>query len=397
MADPLSTAASIIAVLQLTETVLTSCYRFVGQVSNAAAEVDRIIREAGSLKVILLDLESLAGEDGGSRLSSMNSLCGENGALTVCIKSLQELASKLSPAVGPMSLRRRLLWPFESKKVDEILDNIQKQKPTLLLALAGDNTRATLAIQESLERSQLREEREKILNWLRSTDPTVKHLMSRRLHQPGSNHWMLESDAFKKWKQTSGHTLWLHGILVSLKTIFCLTIIYHVEDLCKTQSGTRIAYYYFDFNDASAQRLRTLLRSLILQLSRQIELLSSHVSSLYEHCDNGRKEPDEELLASTFFELLSEDQQTFVIIDALDECPVAQRGQFYELITEQIGQRPGPYNFLVTSRKELDIEEAMTEVGQRVQLYNLPIQSGDVDADVRLHVRQFILGNRRLK
>ena len=146
MGDPLSAAASVIALLQLTETVLTACYRFVVQVSNASAEVDRTTREAGSLKVILLDLKSSVDGDGGSHLAGMSSLCGENGTLTVCIKSLQELESKLSRAAAPMSLRRRLLWPFESRKVDEILDNIQKQKPSLLLALVCDNARVTLAI-----------------------------------------------------------------------------------------------------------------------------------------------------------------------------------------------------------------------------------------------------------
>jgi hypothetical protein len=394
MADPLSIATSVIALLTVTETVLTSCYRFVGQVNNTAADVDRIIREVGILKVILLDLKILVDGDGGSKLSSVNLLCGEDGALAVCIKALQELETKLAPAAGPMSLRRRLMWPFESKKVDEILDKIQKQKPTLSLALMGENLGATWAIQDSLKENQLREEREKILNWLCRTDPTVKHLASRQLHQPGSNYWILESDAFEEWKRTPGHTLWLHGIPGAGKTIICSTIIDHMEGVCKTQSGTRMAYYYFDFNDESVLRLGALLQSIILQLSRQSELLSDHVRSLYKHCDNGRSVPGDELLASTLFELLKEGQQTFIIIDALDECPKDGRDQFYNLITQQIGQRPGRYNFLLTSRNEPDIGEAMTEIGQ---LHNVPIQSGDVDVDVRLHVHEFILGNKRLK
>ncbi|KAI9783658.1 MAG: hypothetical protein M1839_003506 [Geoglossum umbratile] len=391
MADPLSVAASIVALLTLTETVLTSCYRYVGQVNNAAADVDRVIRETGGLKVILLDLKGLVDEDGASRLSS---LCGENGALTSCIQSLQELESRLLPAARPMSLRRRLLWPFESKKVDEILSNIQKQKPTLSLALIGQNLRATHAVQDSFEQSHVREEREKVLNWLWCTDPTVKHLASRRLHQPGSNHWVLESNAFKGWKQNRGHTLWLHGIPGAGKTIICSTVIDHMEGVCKTQSGMRMAYYYFDFNDENALQLGVLLRSVLLQLSRQKQSLSDHLRSLYERCDNGRNLPGDELLASALFEILDEGEQTFVVIDALDECPQVERDRFYELVVKQIRQWPGRCNFLVTSRSEPDIEGAMTEIDQ---LHNLPIQTGDVDADVGLHVHQFILGNQRLK
>lgn len=397
MADPLSVAASIVALIQITQTVLTSCYRFVGQVNNAAAEVDRTIREVGQLMVILLDLNSLLEKDGSSGLSRLNTLAGERGPLTVCIQSIRELESKLSGAVGPMSFRCKLRWPFESKKVGEILDNIQKQMPILELALIGDNTEMTRDIKDLLENSKLREEREKVLNWLRCTDPTVKHLASRRLHQPGSNHWILELEVFKEWKNTPGQMLWLHGIPGAGKTIICSTIIGHVDEFCKSQPESRVAFYYFDFSDENIQKLTNVLRSLILQLSAHNEHLSSHVRSLYEICDNGRTEPDDELLASTFFDVLNEDQRSFVIIDALDECPLKGRNQFYQLVTQRFGERPGQYNFLFTSRKEQDIEQTMTEVGEKIKLHNVPILAEDVDADVRLHVRQLIAGHRTLK
>jgi ankyrin repeat domain-containing protein 50 len=394
--DPLSLAASIAGLLALTESVLTSCYHFVGKVNSAAADVDRIIREAGGLKVILLDLKSLVDEGGSSKLPSVNSLCKEDGALTACFKSLEELVSKLAPsgAGGPMSLRRKLMWPFESKKVDEILANIQKQKPTLLLALMSENLDTTRTIQDSLEESKLLEKREKILNWLSRADPTTKHTASRQLHQPGSNHWILELSAFEAWKRTPGHTFWLHGIPGAGKTIICSTIIDHIAAFCKTRPQTQMAYYYFDFNDESLLRLGTFLQSIILQLSRQSGGLPDPVRSLYEQCDNGREMPGDGPLVSTLFDLLMEDKQTFIIIDALDECPKVERERFYQLITERIGHPPGRYNFLLTSRKEADIEEAMTEISQ---LYDVPIQSGDVNADVRLHVREFILGNKRLR
>jgi hypothetical protein len=225
----------------------------------------------------------------------------------------------------------------------------------------------------------------------------VKHLESRRLHHPGSNHWILESDAFKEWKREPGQTLWLHGIPGAGKTIICSTIINHIEEFCTTEPTPRLAYYYFDFSDESVQNLRNVLQSLILQLSRCNEHLSSSVRELYEKCDNGRKEPDDEVLASALFEVLSEGQRSFVVIDALDECPPKERERFYKLITQRIGDRPRDCNFLFTSRKELDIEQTIAEVGKRAKLHIVPILTGDVDADVRLHVRQFIADNRTLK
>ena len=64
--DPLSVAASVIAVLQLSESVLSSCYRFVGKVNDATSDVDRILREVGYLTAIFNDLNSLVMEESSS-------------------------------------------------------------------------------------------------------------------------------------------------------------------------------------------------------------------------------------------------------------------------------------------------------------------------------------------
>lgn len=395
--DPLSVAASIVALLQLSECVLSSCYRFIGKVNDAASDVDRIIREVGHLTVILNDVNSLVSEDSRSSASRMNALAGDQGPLAMCVKCLEELKSKLSGAAGPMSFRHKLRWPFDSKKVDEILDKIQRQIQILELALLGDCVGMTNEIKSSLEHTKRREEREKVLNWLRCADPTVKHQASRRLYQPGSNHWVLESDSFNEWKQTPGQALWLHGIPGAGKTIICSTIIDHVEELCKSQPESRVAYYYFDFSDQSIQKLGSLLRCLIWQLCRHDEYLSNHPRSLYVSCDNGRQEPGDEALSSTLFAILNESQQSYIIIDALDECPLEGREQFHELVIRRIEGQPGSHNFLFTSRKELDIEQTMTELGQKIKLHNVPILTEDVNADVRLHVRHFIANSRTLK
>jgi ankyrin repeat domain-containing protein 50 len=397
MMDPLSVSASIIALLQLSGCVLSSCYRFVGSVNNAASDVDRIIRQVGHLTAILDDLNNVVGEDGGSSLPRLSVLAGHQSPLATCVECLEELKVKLSGAAGPMSFRRRLRWPFESKKVDEIMDKIQKQFPVLELALLSDDVTTSREIKASLEDSKHREERDKVLNWLCCVDPTVKHLASRRLHQPGSNHWIIESDSFKQWKEMPGQALWLHGIPGAGKTIICSTIIDHVEEICKSQPDRQVAYYYFDFSDQSIQKLGHFLRCLIWQLSRHEEYIPSHLWSLYVSCDDGRKEPDDEALASTLFATLTGNQKSYVIIDALDECPLEGRDLFYELVINRIGEQPGNYNFLFTSRKELDIEQSMTELGQKIELHNIPILTGDVNADIRLHVRRFTASNRILR
>jgi hypothetical protein len=225
--DPISAGLSIIAVLQLSEAVLGSCYRFVGKVKDAASDINLVIHQIGYLTTILRDLKSLPEPDATSpdtsaSSNSLNSLAGHDGPLAVCERSLKEVKSKLPN--GPVGLRQKLLWPFESKKINEIMGRITAQIPILELALVGNNYGVTVGIKASLEDSKRREEREKVLDWLHCAAPTVKHLASRRLHQPGSNHWIIESKNFKEWRDNPGQTLWLHGIPGAGKTSTSLPI-----------------------------------------------------------------------------------------------------------------------------------------------------------------------------
>jgi len=52
-------AASVSAVLQLSEAVLSSCYRYIGSVKEAASGIDRVIHQIGYLSTLLRDLPSL--------------------------------------------------------------------------------------------------------------------------------------------------------------------------------------------------------------------------------------------------------------------------------------------------------------------------------------------------
>jgi hypothetical protein len=215
--DPVSGAASIIAVLQLSEAVLGTCYRFVGKVKGAEADINLVIHQIGYLSTILRDLQTLT--ESNAQSDSFKSLSGGDGPLALCARSLKEVKAKLPG--GPVNLRQKLQWPFESKKINEIVGRIMAQIPILELAVSGSNYGVSTGIRDSLEEMKQREEREKVLDWLRCVDPTVKHLASRQLHQPGSNHWIIESNSFKEWRDNAGQTLWLHAIPGAGKTSGC--------------------------------------------------------------------------------------------------------------------------------------------------------------------------------
>jgi hypothetical protein len=219
MSDPLSLAASIIAVVQLTDLVLTSCYTFVGKVKSAAADINKIIHEISLLKGIFLNLHELGDEDRGG--DGLKALIGPDGPVSICLEALREIEVKLQPASTILTTKRKIFWPFESKKLDEILERVRNQNPALLLALSADNATLTRDIQDdvrniqgSLELMEMQQRREKIITWLHMIDPNSKHRDSRRVHEEGSNQWILELKEFCQWRDTPGENIWVSTALL---------------------------------------------------------------------------------------------------------------------------------------------------------------------------------------
>lgn len=83
-----------------------------------------------------------------------------------------------------------------------------------------------------------------------------------------------------------------------------------------------IAYYYFDFKDASKRGVRGLLASLLFQLSGDSGRCRDVLHELYSSCHEGSTQPSDAALAGCLEGMLElPGQPTFLIIDALDECP----------------------------------------------------------------------------
>lgn len=135
------------------------------------------------------------------------------------------------------------------------------------------------------------------------------------------------------------------------------------------------------------------------QLCKNDEYLPQVAWALYESCDSGRQHPSDEALANALFSLLVQNpnRQSYLIIDALDECSPEGREHFFQLVLDRIeeNQDAGAFNFLFASRREPDIEQRMIRL--TTELHSIPIPAACVNEDVRLHVTRFISGDRTMK
>jgi len=132
MGDPLSTTASIIAVLQLTGSVI-SCIK---TITDASSERQRLLDEIASIHYLLFLLKDKAEQ--AQRTSSLKWLEAPKGPLEQFKLTLESLASKLQPGEGLKKVGKAFIWPFQKGDVKEILSGLERLKSAFNLALQNE-------------------------------------------------------------------------------------------------------------------------------------------------------------------------------------------------------------------------------------------------------------------
>lgn len=157
-----------------------------------------------------------------------------------------------------------------------------------------------------------------------------------------------------------------------------------------THSGAALAYFYFDFNDAEKQHVKELICSLIAQISCSRPGAAEKVRDICKSCQDGQQRPSLDALQKCLKEILQGDGDTFLIIDALDEC--TQREELLDLIEEICSWKQPNLKILITSRNERDIEDVLSTLSTCIC-----IQSAGIDSDIRLYVDKRLNSDPKLK
>ncbi|KAG8851937.1 hypothetical protein FRB91_007150 [Serendipita sp. 411] len=402
MAEAIGLALSIVSLIKLSKTVVQSCYDYVAKAKQAPEEIQRIISEVASLQTTLEQLQRLTSDSNDERMSLLKSMEVQDGPFEACHNVLAEIQKKLQWIGDASSIRKRLLFPFQGAKLDELLQTLEKSKTSLLLALTGDQTKVILNIKKTVkdvsdQLGDIRtfEYRKEVLRWLKGADPTTNHNAARKKHAHGTGEWLLDSKEFKSGVEDDGKIMWLNGIPGAGKTVLSYTVIEYLISECKNNIEGRIAYYYFDFRDHEKQTTSGCLKSLIYQLCEQSEKIPAVVQDLHAECKSAT--PGLFQLTMTLIGLLDDGSKHFAVIDALDECieeeAEQERQLFFEALQEIISSASGRYSIFIASRPEVDISCNLTELGA----INFKIQNNLVDADIRSHVRACLEKEARFK
>lgn len=148
--DPLSVAASIIAVLQAANAIISICYDFKALIKDAPWTLTHIIAQVKDLRNVLETLDRLAepSDDSDSltkRRRSFEILCDpQTGPLVTCLRELKSLEALIQSRSGSKqgskarALVQAMGWQLKEKEVRLSLERIECCKSTLHLAITVD-------------------------------------------------------------------------------------------------------------------------------------------------------------------------------------------------------------------------------------------------------------------
>lgn len=389
--DPFSFATSVLTVLELTGILV----KYINDVRNAPKERAQIAQEVSNVYALLTTLRFRAEDvqNNDPWFNQVQLLAVKNGPLDQYKSTLEQLLVKVESA----SKIKDLLWKFNKTEIKEALEKIERLKSLINLALANDLFTLTQSLKndvsevvQDLEAIRLENESEwpsKLAAWLDVPDPSSNYATACKRRQEGTGSWLLQDDRFVNWKTSSGSSLWLHGIPGCGKTILTATII----DQIRSTPDASVVYFYFDFNDDDKRKVGKCVRSMIVQLARQVPSGIQEARKLYNKCHDGQLRPQEAALQTLLSHLIQRQTSSYIVFDALDECDDYQ--ELLDVIESLIQRHENCLHFLATSRRERELEERL----QPLITADIPIQTAAVDADINLYVEDLLKNDTRLR
>jgi hypothetical protein len=420
----METAASIIAIVQLSEKVI----KYVRDVSGATDERKRLREQVRACSHVLLTLrdEVEDSDEGPAWTETIEMLAFPLARLQ---KALELAAVKLQPK---SSTKEKLKWPFKEKEVQKLIDAIESEKSLLVLSLENNSARllqqinvrsresdarlkdlndllsiqnmeinsnfgdlkdaisviqtsnASLCdgvsvVREHQKKQEGSEERQKILDWISPVDHFTQQQDKISRRQAGTCNWFLESESYQTWLNTSGQTLFCPGIPGSGKTILSSVVVADLRERYGQNNDIAVTFFYCDFRRQHEQTVNDILLSILKQLVDGRPSLSKSIEELYSRCRAGYRRPLREDILEALQTELSTYSRVFILVDALDECEASVE-LFPDLVDLPTYCRP---NLLATSRPIPEIVSHFKEA----QVSEVRASSEDVEKYLDAHIR----------
>lgn len=182
----------------------------------------------------------------------------------------------------------------------------------------------------------------------------------------------------------------LLALKIDIADITCSApAIHSLAGSCENSPYEALAYYYFSFTDQPDQNASRMLSSMIRQLCGARPDSPDWLNSLGSTFRDKGARPTLEHLEGALWNAAEGFDAVYLIIDALDECTTSKgtRATLMKSLVKLQKCSPPNVHILVTSRKEPDIEAALSRVplasGEKIDLLEFRDAVND-DMDIYL-------------
>lgn len=136
--DPVSVAASVIGIVQLTATIVKICGVYASKVKDAKQDILRLGEEVDAFRKTLTTLHDFMSEADGAEFIVHDDLLAN---IARCFTMLSEFEKKIDLKTTQSAIRRKLQllkWPLKHEDLDRAIEQIERYKAMFSLSLLID-------------------------------------------------------------------------------------------------------------------------------------------------------------------------------------------------------------------------------------------------------------------
>ncbi|KAI0536938.1 hypothetical protein GGR58DRAFT_370150 [Xylaria digitata] len=233
----------------------------------------------------------------------------------------------------------------------------------------------------------------KILQWVSSIAYETDFININQSRLADTCEWLCRHPKYLDWlKRDKSSIFWLHGIPGAGKTFLASKVVDTLSHKIKWRQDTIIAYFFCDSNRHTHRNPRSLLCSLVRQLSLTNRLgINPYTINIYNKKRASGFASDcltiRECL-ELLVELINSHELTYIIIDGLDESELETRDKLMEVFQNLVSQCKTPLKLFISSREDEDIKQQFRD-GR-----DLRITAKDNQADIERFVVSRLGANR---
>ncbi|KAK7582833.1 hypothetical protein V3481_012131 [Fusarium oxysporum f. sp. vasinfectum] len=371
MGEALGVASSVIAVIDLSAKVISLCFQYSQAVKNAKYDIEKLCEEVAAFQATTEELKTLVEGPRGKELKASQQ---SKSAIEDGHSRLKKLEQQLQPSTRRQRMSRfglrALKWPFESKDVKGTIEDLERCRGNISLALNIDQTVILQNVDDRMTLNQL-----PIAHGASFDSKAEEH---HPTCLPNTREELLKE--IDRWidDPKSKTIFWLNGMAGTGKSTIARTVAHS-----RSKRGDLGASFFFKRGETDrgnlAKFVPTVARRLAWSTPGVAPFIKSAVDADSAIVDKAVREQFKKLVREPLSKATATSlsrPSVVIVVDALDEC---ERDADIKLLLELFSTLRFAGSLcvrvLITSRPELPVRLGFSSIGnthQDLVLHKIP-------------------------